>query len=536
MNASADRRVILGVGALCLALAAVSHFHGHRVYLDRLDTARTLYPPVNGFRSSASVAPLARRTWIVIIDGLRDDVAAEVPALRELAADGVRRTLVADFPSFTYPALAAFETGIPGLYSGTRLNSGRVGLAYDSLDEEARRASVHVVLASDGWGELAGALEGPAHRSDRILTIDELLTRPAERELAWIHLERVDRAGHRSGAASRGYQEAARDEGRTVRRIAAALDPSWDVLLVVADHGHLDRGGHGGAEPSATNGVLLARGPALRHGVALGPGRQRDLCATAALLAGLPPPAQSLGWPMSDMLEIDDALLGPRLLPFWQERTRAERLFAPPLAQIISDPAVDRALTMGLPGAPAAARARLDAADRVREARRDVELRQRAVNRLPVAALAGTLAIAGFWWTKRRIRLALSDLLPLATAVAVFATACAVAGYRLSWSIPRGEAGFLFDTAIYGIASGIVALAARRPCSQERLLGSAALIFLACALAYVGAWWSVGGDPAWLGGPRVSFALPLVATFDFYVAGSFGVALLISAKRRHQPS
>jgi hypothetical protein len=41
----------------------------------------------------------------------------------------------------------------------------------------------------------------------------------------------------------------------------------------------------------------------------------------------------------------------------------------------------------------------------------------------------------------------------------------------------------------------------------------------------------VGGDPAWLGGPRASFALPLIATFDFYVAGSFGLVLLLSLWR-----
>lgn len=528
-----DRRTMLAVGALCLALAAVGHLHGHRVYLDHLDTPHTLYPPASGLGHSPPSSPLARRLWVVIIDGLRDDVAARVPAIRELAVEGVRRTLIADFPSFTHPALASFETGAPGLYSGTRLNSGRVRLAYDSLDDEARVAGIDVLLADDGWQGFAGALEGPQHREDRVLTIDELLARPAVRELAWIHLERVDRAGHLAGAASKAYEEAARDEGLVLARLAAALDLSRDALFVVSDHGHLDRGGHGGAEPSALDGFLVARGPAIRRGVALAPARQRDVCATLALVAGLAPPSQSLGWPMVDLLALDMASLGPRLLPFWEERARAEGRFAAPLARFLSDPSIGRALAAGRPNAVEDARARLADAEREREGRREAELRRRALGRVPILVLVWTLLAAAFS-AARRTRLItpkISDIVPLAVAVAVFILLFCAAGYGFTWSIPRGEAGFLVDTALFGSAAGLAGLIAVRPRTRARLLGSATLVFLVGALGYALSWWAVGGDPAWLGGPRVSFGLPLIATFDFYVAGIFGVALFVSVTR-----
>jgi hypothetical protein len=100
---------------------------------------------------------------------------------------------------------------------------------------------------------------------------------------------------------------------------------------------------------------------------------------------------------MADMLEIDDASLGPRLVPFWEERSRAESLFATPLAQSISDSAIGRALAAGLPDAPDAARARLEAAERVREGRRAAELRLRALRRLPIFALIAALLLAGAW-------------------------------------------------------------------------------------------------------------------------------------------
>jgi hypothetical protein len=74
-------------------------------------------------------------------------------------------------------------------------------------------------------------------------------------------------------------------------------------------------------------------------------------------------------------------------------------------------------------------------------------------------------------------------MVPLAGAVAVFSALFYAAGYGVTWSIPRGEAGFLFDTALFGLASSVAGLAAIRPRTGARLLGAATLVFVVGALA-----------------------------------------------------
>ena len=74
--------------------------------------------------------------------------------------------------------------------------------------------------------------------------------------LAFVHVLRVDTAGHRSGGASLAYRDAAASADQLLGELLAAGDAAdaargaatrW---LVLADHGHLDAGGHGGEEPA----------------------------------------------------------------------------------------------------------------------------------------------------------------------------------------------------------------------------------------------------------------------------------------------
>src|SRR6266498_1056568 len=112
--------------ATALALTALSHLHSHSWLVLRLDTERTQYAPAAERPDAPVPVPAAAaRVWIVIIDGLRSDAIDDMPALAELAERGVRRTLRAEFPSYTTASLTALATGVEPFYSGVRLNTGR---------------------------------------------------------------------------------------------------------------------------------------------------------------------------------------------------------------------------------------------------------------------------------------------------------------------------------------------------------------------------------------------------------------------------
>jgi hypothetical protein len=65
--------------------------------------------------------------------------------------------------------------------------------------------------------------------------------------LAMIHLLAVDEAAHAHGRSGRAYAAALARADALIAAVAAAAPPS-NLLIVLADHGHLARGGHGDAE------------------------------------------------------------------------------------------------------------------------------------------------------------------------------------------------------------------------------------------------------------------------------------------------
>jgi predicted AlkP superfamily pyrophosphatase or phosphodiesterase len=89
--------------------------------------------------------------------------------------------------------------------------------------------------------------------------------------LSFVYLGAVDAAGHLAGAGD-VYRAAALATDRRVGRQLAAVRgrplyprEGW-MVVVVTDHGHLDRGGHGGREPEVATAWVAAAGPGIVPG------------------------------------------------------------------------------------------------------------------------------------------------------------------------------------------------------------------------------------------------------------------------------
>jgi hypothetical protein len=76
-----------------------------------------------------------------------------------------------------------------------------------------------------------------------------------------VHLPDVDEAGHEYGGASEEYLLAAQLIDGEIGRLVESLQDERTLFIVVADHGHLDGGGHGGWEPEVINVPALFIGP-----------------------------------------------------------------------------------------------------------------------------------------------------------------------------------------------------------------------------------------------------------------------------------
>lgn len=234
--------------------------------------------------------PASRRTPRIVligIDGLRWQLAAASPrarTLRALAAEGEYRRMVMATPTLSGPGWSSLLTGtthavhgvVDNTFVGSRLaenpdvlsqaffqdmrtrtfaaagwpalvNPDGMGpVIHPRLDQQ--KAGLHRVIARDG--ETHGFVGVDAEVAD--FALEALRSEHACPDVSFVYFCDVDDTGHLHGAVSDQYQSAiervdahvARLQ-EAVRRRAAASGEEW-LLVLVADHGHVDAGGHGG--------------------------------------------------------------------------------------------------------------------------------------------------------------------------------------------------------------------------------------------------------------------------------------------------
>jgi hypothetical protein len=224
--------------------------------------------------------PKAARTRVVLIDGLRADVARDLPAWRALCERGVSLDVDVGFPTVSLPVEVALWTGLTQQQSGVVNNGDERALA-PTLAERgiasvpAQVAGSRAIAEDHAW--IAGSL-GFDQVDDGLRTAGSAVASDAA--LVFVHVLRVDAAGHRGGADSTQYRDAASSADALLGKlVAAAPDAHWFAL---SDHGHLPGGGHGGEELAIRRVAACIAGPGVARDAAAGPVRAIDLARAIA--------------------------------------------------------------------------------------------------------------------------------------------------------------------------------------------------------------------------------------------------------------
>jgi hypothetical protein len=260
-------------------------------------------PPVSLRHGPAPAA----RVLVVVIDALRADQVDRMPHLGTLARDGGRGT-------------ARVEALLPSTIAGIRalaegLEPPPASFTEDFGTSRVRSGGIFAAVAASGrtsfaagprlWGDLygpwlAGAAEVATIRGDDARAWRAAQAALPVHDLVVVHLGAPDDAAHAAGAGAPAYAEA-------VRRCDAALGellraaPPGTAVLVTADHGVNDRGGHAGPEPSVLEVPVIVHGPGLPVSN-LGTWRQSDLHRLILQPLGLalaplePEPAAASRW------------------------------------------------------------------------------------------------------------------------------------------------------------------------------------------------------------------------------------------------
>ncbi|MFC5659102.1 alkaline phosphatase family protein [Streptomyces nogalater] len=143
--------------------------------------------------------------------------------------------------------------------------------------------------------------------------------RDGDPDAVFVHLDNIDHAGHTYGAASRQYLDAIHAADAQVGQIVAAVKarPSYAaedwLIMVTADHGHTDAGGHGGSTLQERQTFLIATGPTLAPGSVRHDVKMPDVAASALahLQIALDPAWELDGRPVQKPVPDDfDALRG----------------------------------------------------------------------------------------------------------------------------------------------------------------------------------------------------------------------------------
>jgi hypothetical protein len=288
------------------------------------------FDPGFAFTKEAALTgpPLTAGVTLVLVDGLRLDASRRMPTLNALRERGADIEARVGTPSFSRPGRATIAVGAPPDIHGVTTNRQRRKLSIDNLFRMVGAiGGTCRVAGSTIWPGLFGddvarcgvyqpgeGKEGPGAfvrqvgeiRAGQEKGLEFILQQPADLRIA--DVISTDFAAHEYGGASAEYLAEVARADRYVAGLVGRLDLSKETLVVTADHGHRDVGGHGGEEPE----VLAI--PIVMAGAGILPSTraiasQADIAPTIAALLGLALPAGSSGRPMVSVLAEDDGKL-----------------------------------------------------------------------------------------------------------------------------------------------------------------------------------------------------------------------------------
>ena len=260
MRQAHDWRRLAALG-FCVVSIVVGFFLGEG-YIDRLPRHAGYFLVAVDDEVRVPIPVRPRHSAFIVVDGLRRDAAETMRVTQELARAGQCR--VSDQGSFTVsrPEYALLSTGLEVDRTGSRNNDLTAPLAAESIWQVARASGLHVSGSSHlrWFAQLfPEGFDRFAHQKSHV----ENVFAPETGELLDVnvfHPLYVDETAHQHGAASPEYAAAVARVDGEIAGLLARMDLSQDLVVMTADHGHRDAGGHGGAQPEIKNVLVCFAG------------------------------------------------------------------------------------------------------------------------------------------------------------------------------------------------------------------------------------------------------------------------------------
>jgi hypothetical protein len=304
---------------------------------------------------------------MVLISGLGYDnsLTLNLPFLEKLQQTGASAAILSTPPTYAQTAQMTLVSGAPPeTNDAPPLDTPLVALRPSTIDTIFARAhEANLQTALLGYADWRGLIPSSqlgqtifmdvqGSQADEFIFETALPLLKGDRlDFMLIHFTQLDFAAtYQGGLSSPAYQEAAQQLDAYLAEIGSALDLSNAVFIVLADYGHLDSGGHGGAEEE----VIWQ--PFIMVGQDVIPGsysniHQTDIAPTIATLLGIAPPSAAQGRILFEMLDLDKSDQTVAQLTLARQRLALAYAYA---AQLSSEPDVPPSLSDDLAAAQTA--------------------------------------------------------------------------------------------------------------------------------------------------------------------------------------
>ncbi len=311
----------LVVGVLALGFYVLGDFRRDVIAAvvgnDAAPAAGPRFPQAEG--AGLTPAPYVR---VVLVDGAGADTARTMPAWNAVCARGLDVALDVGFPTVSLPVQLALWSARTQQQTGVLFHSGKVakpplgaaGIPAQVPGAIAIAESHPYIVHSLGFADTRPPLDKKLPEGWATRWIDEAVTAVASQaRLVFVHILRIDTAGHRTGKRSSQWRDAAAGADHALARLIAATPPDarWFVL---SDHDHIASGGHAGEARAIRVVRACISGPGVRKGGG-GPIHITDFSRAIADSLGVTLPADSPARPLEAALAapVTDAHVLPRL-------------------------------------------------------------------------------------------------------------------------------------------------------------------------------------------------------------------------------
>ena len=206
--------------------------------------------------------PAALRTRVVLIDGLNLTTAGQLAALNSACAQGIDVVVDNGFPSVSLPVQHVLWTGLTQHQSGVMYRIAALAVPPAGALPAQVAGSLGIaeshneIVNSFGFAHVMAPVPARASTPEQVAWKQQGFAAAAVtavaglRPLVFVHVLKVDEAGHVSGSGSEPYRRAAHEADALLGQLLAAQPDRQDTRwFVLSDHGHRKAGGHADAEP-----------------------------------------------------------------------------------------------------------------------------------------------------------------------------------------------------------------------------------------------------------------------------------------------